>query len=121
MPTQRRWQPVHRPGLGPAKGYREHHAGRATDWARRHKPLRIAYIEIAASRQEAVKLEYGWKARRQQLKRLVAKENETLSLAVEDLSNAYAQAPSHPQAQEMCADLELFQAMCAAITKDLTK
>jgi putative endonuclease len=98
-----------------AKRYREHQAGRATDWTRRHKPLRIAYIETTASRQEAMKLEYRWKARRQRLKRLVAKEIETLRQAVADLSGAYAQALPHPKAQEIREDLELFQAACAAI------
>ena len=97
-----------------AKRYREHQAGRASDWTRRHKPLRIAYIEIAATRQEAMKLEYGWKARRQRLKRLVAKETESLRQAVADLSAAYTHVPSHPKTQEIRADLELFQAVCAA-------
>jgi len=100
-----------------AKRYREHHAGRASDWTRRHKPLRIAYIETAASRQEAMKLEYKWKARRQRLKRMVAKETETLRQAVAALSDAYALALPDPKAQEIRDDLVLFRAVCGAMDK----
>jgi len=99
-----------------AARYREHQAGRAADWTRRHKPLRIAYIELAASRQEAMKLEYrlktGGKGR---IRRLVQKDAVRLRQAVGELAEAVEQALPHPEAQAMLGELSAFQAACSVL------
>jgi putative endonuclease len=53
--------------------FREHQAGRAARWTKKHKPLRIVYFEVVDSHYEATKLERAWKkSGRQRLKRMAA-------------------------------------------------
>ncbi len=51
----------------------EHQAGTASDWTRRHRPLRIAHYELAPSLEEALRMEAEWKTGfgRQRIKRLI--------------------------------------------------
>jgi len=102
------------------KRFHEHKAGRAADWTRRHKPLRIVHAEPVESRQEAMRLEYRWKksSGRKRLKRLAKSGNERLIQAVAELSHALALAQPHPKALEIQDDLDFFQAICAAIPED---
>jgi putative endonuclease len=102
-----------------AKRFREHRAGRAAQWTRRHKPLRIVQVEPVPSRQEAMRLEYKWKnsSEKKRIKRRIQSENDRLLQAVAELTQALAQAPDHPNAPEVHADLDFFQAACAAISK----
>jgi len=99
------------------KRFREHQAGRAADWTRRHKPLRIVHVEPVGSRQEAMRLEYRWKtsAGRTRLKRLAKAGNERLIQAVTELSQAFTLALPHPKALEIQDEMDFFHALCAAI------
>jgi predicted GIY-YIG superfamily endonuclease len=56
-----------------SRRWREHQSGSAARWTKKHRPQRIAYFELAPSRQAAMHLERQWKAphRRKRLKRLV--------------------------------------------------
>jgi len=105
------------------KRFHEHQAGRAADWTRRHKPLRIVQVEPVVSRQEAMRLEYRWKksSGRKRLKRLAESGNERLIQAVAGLSQALALARPDPKALEIQNDLDHFQAVCARISGDTPK
>ena len=56
-----------------SRRWREHKAGSAARWTKKHKPQRIAYFELAPSREAAMRMERQWKAphRRKRLKRMV--------------------------------------------------
>ena len=59
-----------------SRRWREHQAGSAARWTKKHKPQRIAYFELAPSREAAMRMEREWKAhRRKKLKRLVGDSN----------------------------------------------
>ena len=102
------------------KRFREHQAGRAADWTRRHKPLRIVHVEPVGSRQEAMRLEWRWKtsAGRKRLKRLAEAGNERLIQAVTELSQAFALAFPHPKALGIQDNVVFFYTVCAAIKGD---
>ncbi len=102
------------------KRFREHQAGRAADWTRRHKPLRIVHIETVDTRQEAMRLEYRWKTSsgRKRLKRLAKAGNERLIKAVTELSQAFTLALPHPKALEIQDEMDFFRALSAAIQGD---
>lgn len=55
--------------------WREHLAGFAAEWTKKHKPIRIAHYETCSSREEAVRLEIEWKTGfgRKRIKRLIEK------------------------------------------------
>lgn len=105
------------------KRFHEHRSGRAADWTRRHKPLRIVHVEPVESRQEAMRLEYRWKksSGRKRLKRLAESGNERLIQAVAELSQAIAVAQPHPKALAIQNDLEYFQAVCTTVSGDKPK
>ena len=56
-----------------SRRWREHQSGNAARWTKKHRPQRIAYFELAPSRQAAMRLERQWKTSswRKRLKRLV--------------------------------------------------
>ncbi|MGH8699917.1 MAG: type I restriction enzyme endonuclease domain-containing protein [Burkholderiales bacterium] len=58
---------------GPLRRWQQHQAGTASDWTKKHRPLRIAHYELASSREEALLMEAEWKTGfgRQRVKRLI--------------------------------------------------
>ncbi len=53
----------------------EHKAGTASEWTKRHRPLRIAHYELAETHEQALRMESEWKTGfgRQRLKHLIEK------------------------------------------------
>ena len=62
-----------------SRRWREHQAGSAARWTKKHRPQRIAYFEPVPSRQAAMQMERRWKTSsgRKRLKRLVEESKAT--------------------------------------------
>jgi predicted GIY-YIG superfamily endonuclease len=44
------------------KRFRQHQAGSAARWTKKHKPVRILHFELVATRKEAFQVERAWKS-----------------------------------------------------------